>query len=102
MVIGVLQFELLFHDAQSLKDKRRVIRSLRDRLHREHLVSVSEVGANDKLNVALMGVAVVAPDGRRAGHVLDAIEDKLRKLTDAELGDITRELLHGEPAEMSS
>jgi hypothetical protein len=34
--------------------------------------------------------------------VLDAIEDKLRKLRDAELGDISREILHGLPAEMPS
>jgi uncharacterized protein YlxP (DUF503 family) len=102
MVIGVLQFELLIHDAQSLKDKRRVIRSLRDRLHREHQVSIAEVGANEMLNVALRGLACVASDGRRVGDVLDAIEDKLRKLIDAELGEISREILRGLPAEMPS
>lgn len=102
MVIGVLQFELLIHDGQSLKDKRRVVRSLKDRLHREHQVSVAEVGANDLLNVALMGLSVTAPDARRAADVLDAIEAKLRKLIDAELGDIAREILRGDPAEMQA
>ena len=100
MVIGVLQFELLIHDAQSLKDKRRVVRSVKDRLHREHQVSVAEVAAHDILNVAVLGVACVAPDGRRAGEVLDAVSDKLRRLTDAELGDTMRQILRGDGAEL--
>jgi uncharacterized protein YlxP (DUF503 family) len=99
MVIGVLQFELLIHDARSLKDKRRVVRSVRDRLHREHQVSVAEVAAHEVLNVAVMGVACVAPEGRRAGEVLDAVTDKLRRLTDAELGDTTREIIRGQAPE---
>jgi len=101
MVIGVLQFELLFHDAESLKDKRRVVKSLRDRLHREHMVSVAEIGAHELLNVAVMGVACVAAEGKRAGDVLDAIEAKLRKLVDAELGETQREILQGDPAELA-
>ena len=44
MVVGILQFELLVPGATSLKDKRRVVKSVKDRLHREHLVSVAEVG----------------------------------------------------------
>ena len=96
MVIGVLQFELLIPWAESLKDKRRVVHSVKDRLHRQHLVSVAEVAANDVLNVAVLGVAVVAGDGRRVADVLDRIEAKLRgSMTDAELGETHREILSG-------
>jgi hypothetical protein len=96
MVIGVLQFELHVHGAESLKDKRRVVKSIRDRLHREHLVSVAEVGALETLNLALMGVAVVGTDGARVAKVLDSIDAKLRALTDAELGSTRREIIRGE------
>ncbi len=95
MVIGILQFELLVHGAESLKDKRRVVRSVKDRLHREHLVSIAEVGGLDLLNLAIMGLAVVGADGRRVGEVLDHVCEKLRLLTDAELGDVRREIIHG-------
>lgn len=91
----MLQFELLVHGAVSLKDKRSVIRSVKDRLHREHQVSVAEVALQDKLNVAVLGMAVAAADGKRASQVMDKVTEKLRKLTDAELGDCHRELIHG-------
>ncbi|GIK19867.1 MAG: DUF503 domain-containing protein [Leptolyngbya sp. PLA2] len=96
MVIGVLQFELVIPESGSLKDKRRVVRSLRDRLHREHMVSVAEVAAQDSVNIAVMAAAVVATDGRRAGEVLDHVAEKLRSLRDAELGSVRRDILQGE------
>lgn len=94
MVIGILQFELLIHDAQSLKDKRRVVSSVKDRLHREHQVSVAEVGAQENPGLARMALALVTGDGKRAAAVLDQITTKLRALRDAELGDVSREVLH--------
>ena len=96
MVIGILQFDLLIHGAQSLKDKRRVVLSLKDRLHREHLVSVAEVDKQDMLNVARLGLALVGSDGRYVGQTLDRIIAKLRAMTDAELGDVERQVLRGD------
>ncbi len=98
MVIGILQFELLIHDAESLKDKRRVVRSVKDRLHRDHLVSVAEVGDQDLLNRAMLGLACVGSDGGYIGTVLDRISNELRALTDAEVGAMQREILHGRDA----
>ena len=43
MVVGILQIEVSIDGSTSLKDKRRVVSSLKDRLHREHQVSVAEV-----------------------------------------------------------
>lgn len=103
MVIGVLQFELLIHASASLKDKRRVVRSVKDRLHREHMVSVAEVGLLDRMDVASMALACVGTDGRRVGEVLDHVAEKLRALGDAELGEMSRTIFSGrdlpEPAE---
>jgi uncharacterized protein YlxP (DUF503 family) len=100
MIIGLLQFHLLIHDAQSLKDKRRVVSSLKDRLHREHMVSVAEVGDADLLNHALIAVTLVARDGQRVGEVLDHICDKLRTLHDAEVASISRKLIHAQQVEV--
>lgn len=95
MLVGILQFELLVHGAESLKDKRRVVRSVKDRLHREHQVSVAEVATQASLNVATLGLAMVGSNGRHVGEVLDQITAKLRRVPDAELGDVAREILHG-------
>lgn len=93
MVIGVLQFELVIDAARSLKDKRRVVRSLKDRLHRDHLVSVAEIGALDIWNLAVMGLALVNRDSVYVHSVLDRILDKLRSLPDARLRDYSRDVL---------
>jgi ribosome-binding factor A len=95
MVIGILQFELVIEGAESLKDKRSVVRSVKDRLHREHQVSVAEVASQDSLARAVLGLACVATDGARAGQVLDQITAKLRAVPGAELGDCTRQIVHG-------
>ncbi|MEM9065688.1 MAG: DUF503 domain-containing protein [Planctomycetota bacterium] len=99
MVLGVLQFELALPGAVSLKDKRRVVKSLKDRLHRELLVSVAEVAAQDNPTVAVLGASVVASEGKRAGEVLDKVLDKLHKMTEAELVANERQILHGVPDE---
>ncbi|HBS29932.1 MAG TPA: hypothetical protein DEB06_10910 [Phycisphaerales bacterium] len=99
MVIGILQFEVIVPWSQSLKDKRRVVRSLKDRLHREHQVSVAEVGALDQHRVALLGLAVVGTDARRAGAVMDRVLAKVRALHDASLGSVSRDILHASALE---
>ena len=95
MVIGILQFQVLVHGGASLKDKRRVVSSIKDRLHREHMVSVAEVGDLESLNSSVMGLALVGNDGAYVSGVLDRILAKLRAHTDCEIGDTSREILHG-------
>jgi uncharacterized protein YlxP (DUF503 family) len=100
MIVGILQFELLIHHAESLKDKRRVVQSVKDKLHREHQVSVAEVAHQENMRLAVLGLAIVGSDGKYIGDVLSSISHKLRALHDAELGDVTREILRGHAGEM--
>lgn len=86
MKIGLLQFELYIDDAASLKDKRRIVKSLKDRLHREHLVSVAEVGDQEIWNRATIGVAAVSGDGAYLRAMLESIVRKAASLGDARLG----------------
>lgn len=97
MFIGILQFELIVHGSTSLKDKRRVVRSLKDRLHRDRLVSVAEVDALDEHGRAVLGVTLTANTAARAKEVLDAITNELHRLGDAELGRIQRDIIKSEP-----
>lgn len=94
MVIGILQFELFVPDSFSLKDKRRVVKSLKDRLHREHLVSVAEIAGQDHHRAAVLGVAVVSASAPYAAGVLDRVVEKLRHMHEARLGEVHREMLH--------
>lgn len=96
MHVGILQFELLIRGAVSIKDKRSVAKSVKDRLHREHLVSVAEVAYLDNMHVAGMALALVNRDAAYLNQVLDVIVGKLRRLTDAELGACERDIISGQ------
>lgn len=74
MVIGVRSFELHVAGAHSLKDKRSVVKSLRDRLHNEFNVSVAETGHNDAWQTAELTVCIVSTDRRHADSVLTAVD----------------------------
>ncbi|MEX0774073.1 MAG: DUF503 domain-containing protein [Phycisphaeraceae bacterium] len=95
MIIGVLQVELMIHQAQSLKDKRRVVMSIKDRLHHDHQVSVAEVDAMDNPNRAVLGVVLASNDARHTQSVLDRILDQFRVHPACVLGAFHSEMISG-------
>jgi uncharacterized protein YlxP (DUF503 family) len=74
MVIGVVSWELYVAGAASLKDKRSVIKSLKDRLHNQFNVSVAETAHQDAWQRAELTVCLVAGDRRHAESVLAAVD----------------------------
>jgi uncharacterized protein YlxP (DUF503 family) len=74
MKVGVLRVSLQVLNAHSLKEKRMVLRSLKDRLLNTFNVSVAEVGANDKWQAAEIGVAAVGNEARFVGTVMEKVK----------------------------
>jgi uncharacterized protein YlxP (DUF503 family) len=70
VVIGVATWELHLSGCQSLKDKRRILKSLKDRLHRRFNVSVAETDHHELWQRTELTVGVVARDRRHAEEVL--------------------------------
>jgi uncharacterized protein len=93
MTVGVLQVELAVPDAMSLKDKRRVILSLKDRIAHGHNVSVAEVGALDEHRRAIIGLAMVSNDSRYVEGALSKLVDFVRMTPQVSLIDYQIELL---------
>jgi uncharacterized protein YlxP (DUF503 family) len=93
MVIGVLQLELGVGDAMSLKDKRRVIRSLKDRLAHGHNVSVAEVGALNEHRRSILGLAMAGSDSRYVEGALSKLVDFVRGVPQVDLIDYQIDLL---------
>ena len=62
MVVGVLTISVYIHESRSLKAKRAVVRKLKDRVKNNFNVSIAEVGALDKWQVAHIGVTAVGND----------------------------------------
>ena len=60
LVISVLQIVLELPEAESLKDKRSVVTSLKDRLTRKFRLSVAEIDCHNSFSFAHIGAAVVS------------------------------------------
>jgi uncharacterized protein len=73
MRIGVLTLHLSIEQADSLKDKRQVIRSLVAHLRNKFNVSVAEVDDLDIWRRAVVGVCVVSNDATFANQVLSQV-----------------------------
>lgn len=93
MVIGVLRFRLGVFEALSLKDKRRVVKSIKDRLGARHNVSIAEIADLDQRQTATLGLAMIANDARFVESTLSKIVDEIRAFGRASLLDYEIELL---------
>lgn len=72
--MGVAVWELHLADGQSLKDKRRVLKSLKDRLRSRFNVSTAETGHQELWQRAELACCVVATDRRHAERQLGQAE----------------------------
>ena len=93
MTIGVLQFEIRVGDAMSLKDKRRVVKSIKDRIAHGHNVSIAEVGALDEHRRSIIGIAMVANERGYVEGALSKLVDFVRSVGNVDLVDYQIELL---------
>lgn len=73
MFIGVLTVPIYLNGIGSLKDKRRIVKSLVERLRSRFNVSASEVGAMDNKRMSVVGISVVSNDGGFVEEQLDTI-----------------------------
>jgi len=86
MVVGLLSLELHVGGARSLKDKRMVLRSVKDRLRRFN-VAVAELEHQDLWQRAGLGVVTIAATEALARRELDAVVDAIEQV---EPGGIAR------------
>ncbi len=92
MRVGILQIELKLPESDSLKAKRMVLRSLKDRIKQRFNVSIAEVGEQDKWQRAVLGVASVGTDKRYVNGVLSRVVDLIKNSRSAVLVDYQLEL----------
>ena len=93
MIVGVLRLQVSVFDAMTLKDKRRVIKSLKDRMANKYNISVAEVDYNDSIRTSVLGVAMVANDSVFLNSALSGIVDFVRKIPQLSLIDYHIEMV---------
>jgi uncharacterized protein YlxP (DUF503 family) len=74
MVVGLAVWELQVPGCSSLKEKRQVLKSLKDRLHNRFNVSVAETAHQDAHQRAEIAACVVSEDRRHAQSVLTSVD----------------------------
>lgn len=85
--IGVLQFTVEIPYATSLKEKRSVIKSMRERLRRTHNISVAEIDDQEEWTVATLGITAAGSDIPQVNSLLDRILNALQDWRDTTLID---------------
>lgn len=94
MALGLLTLELHLPLAESLKDKRSVVKPLLARLHREFNVSVCESEARDEWTRAVVEVACVSQNSKAAHTLLQNVANHVEGWRlDAELLDYTIDMM---------
>ena len=85
MPIGLLTLEIHIPDAHSLKDKRQVLRSLKDRLRAQFNVAVAELEHQDVWQRALVGVVTLSNDEQHLRESLDRAASEAERLLGRDL-----------------
>ena len=94
MVVGTLKLSLYIHDNQSLKEKRRTVKSVVAKVQKRFNVSISEVGSNDKWQMVELGISTVGNDRRFVNSALDNILSYLDSLYLGEIIDSSIEMFN--------
>ena len=87
MIVGTLRVRLLIREARTLKDKRQVVKSIKDRLRNGFNVSVAEIESQDNPRLAVLGLAMVSNEARHVRSAFEQIVAALRGHPVAELLD---------------
>ena len=86
MTVGVCRIKIRLPENDSLKGKRRVVKSLMEKLRNKFNIAVAEVDDNDRWQIATIGLTCVSNDARHAREMLDrAVEFVQQTRLDAEL-----------------
>ncbi len=85
MYIGSLKVYLILRQSRSLKDKRQVVSSIKEKLQNSFNISIAEVDELDERQQAVLGIAMVSNEMSHLQNTLQKIVEALRAHPVAEL-----------------
>jgi len=94
MVIAYALFDLHLPGCRGLKEKRMIVKSLKTRIRNDFEVSAAEVGSQDLLQRAQLGVGVVWPDQAVLDALLQNILSFVEQNLDGQILDYRNEFIH--------
>jgi len=89
MVVSMIQFIFEIPDVDNIKEKRRVIKSVTEKLRRRYRMSAAEVDLHDSLSFAQIGGALVSNSAAHGETVLRKAFDMIEKETPVRIQDMS-------------
>ncbi|MEA1994927.1 MAG: DUF503 domain-containing protein [Campylobacterota bacterium] len=93
MIVGLLDISLLLNSSFNLKDKRRILNSIKDQLRNRFNISISVVDDSAKYNYSQLGVACVSSNVHFTEELLDRVLRNIEDRCDVEVINIERSIL---------
>ncbi|HDI78778.1 MAG TPA: DUF503 domain-containing protein [Desulfobacteraceae bacterium] len=94
MIVGIIRLELLIPENCSLKGKRKIVKSIIDRVKNRFNASVAEIGSNDKWQKIEIGISTVGNEGAYVDTSLQSILKFIEGLYVADIINIKTEIIH--------
>lgn len=94
MVLGVGTIKLKLFGVASLKEKRKIIKSMIARIQNRFNASVAETGLNDSMEWGEIGFSLVGNDPRTINAKIDKIFNLADDMGTAYIADTTMEIIH--------
>jgi uncharacterized protein YlxP (DUF503 family) len=94
MFIGTLKFEIIIPGSSSLKDKRRVVQSLQNRIKSKFNVSIAEVDYHDKWQRTVIGLCFVNSEKKEIENIREKIKEIVFNNTDIMVINELSEIIH--------
>jgi len=93
MTVGVLKITLLIPGSRSLKTKRQVVRSIKDRISNKYNISIAEVGCQDLWQKCELGMSTVSSSRKLVESIFDKIIYSIELNGNVQIIDCYKELL---------
>ena len=94
MKVGWCSIKFVLHGNRSLKEKRRIVRAIKDRVKNKFNISVAEVGKQEVWQSLQIGIAAVSPDAKYLEGLMNQIVDFIDNMHLAEITDSEVKLIH--------
>ena len=93
MIVGVLSIILVMRQSRSVKDKRRIIKNLADRIRNKFNVSVAETSMLDNRQSGMIGISMVGSNRRSVNRTMSNVVNSFDSYPNAKLIDYQLEFI---------
>lgn len=93
MIIGICTCEIYIFNANSLKSKRSVVKSIIEKSKNRFNISIAEVGENDKWQKSIIAFSTISNDQRLVEETIEKVINFFDSYSEIEIININREIL---------